>query len=316
MAPVEQLSDKQLRDQANRAARKLKELDSADPSEIVRSGKVDATIAQMENAISMRDAAQSEIRKREFQEAVNDIPRARTLRAMLPRGERKAKVVLDKVAQLGHPELQGETLVAANLSDEEGDELAALLKGLRMGIEPLTTEETKRYEQLAGKAAGNETIFRDKREEKKREKRMAELREKQRQALPHTDPRSRALVGAILSDASILDLMTFKLRDDVTGTPEGGYEALRILEIEDVGALVLTLSLIAENGGASITINTHGAPLGSGGKYPFLPTRSLRQLSANGYLSMTQVSEGYSVGLGERVTAICERWGIRLPVSA
>ena len=65
-----------------------------------------------------------------------------------------AAVAVTKVADLGHPELVGETLRAEALSETEARELRALSD--RRRSHDFAEIEMRRYEQLVGKAAGDE----------------------------------------------------------------------------------------------------------------------------------------------------------------
>jgi hypothetical protein len=143
---------------------------------------------------------------------------------------------------------------------------------------------------------------------------MTELKEKARQTLPHTDPRSRSLVGAVLADPIIYDYLQYRLRDNVKGMPEG-QTAARVLDLEDIGTLTLILTVISENGGNDVELNSHGAIAGSDGKLEFLRIHSLRQLRANGFITLNQSAGGYTVGVGQLVRATAKRWGISIPLA-
>jgi hypothetical protein len=83
--------------------------------------------------------------------------------------------------------LRGVTLDANRLTDEEGQELAEIVKRFRelpAGAAP-GTADVARYEQLVGQWAGDVNLFETTRRDAEREARMAQIEEKERlEALP------------------------------------------------------------------------------------------------------------------------------------
>ena len=82
------------------------------------------------------------------------------------------------VVEFAHPELAGARLVAANLSEEEGVELLALVEERREGA--LTPKAESRYRQLVGTLAGSPSLFEDAARERAIGEREAALAEKAR----------------------------------------------------------------------------------------------------------------------------------------
>ena len=100
------------------------------------------------------------------------------------------------------PELKGETLQPERLSEAEGKELLGFIKRRRAhgdpGIEPLDAKEERRFEKLAGKAAGDEGLFARKRKERETQEKIAAASEEFRIAalprrLEYAEPGSIAL---------------------------------------------------------------------------------------------------------------------------
>lgn len=91
------------------------------------------------------------------------------------------------VRRRAHPELRGTTLVAAHLSESEGQELSALVRKQRKilfeeNAELLTEAEEKRYEQLVGVSAGDSELFPKKRRERAAREKVRALGDERRVA--------------------------------------------------------------------------------------------------------------------------------------
>ena len=100
------------------------------------------------------------------------------------------------------PELKGETLRPEKLSEAEGKELRGFIKRKRAhgdsGVEPLDAKEERRFEKLAGKAAGDARLFARKHKERETQEKIAAAKEELRIAalprrLEYAEPGSIAL---------------------------------------------------------------------------------------------------------------------------
>jgi hypothetical protein len=137
-----------------------------------------AEIRQATEAAKRARAAKSELAKRD---------RARSDRNLLATvGRRKAP--LEIAAQYDRQILEGSTLNASNLSDDEIKQLRPLLSSRGRPGE-LTGADLRRYEKLVGKAAGDEKLFERRRAEIERaEKQKAEAERLHRLMLPRRRP--------------------------------------------------------------------------------------------------------------------------------
>jgi hypothetical protein len=187
------LSSKALKTRLADAERTLGQIEEADAAEVVRSGRAERVLQEMDQALETIAATKTELDARSPKTFLENAPLIGENRR---RSERKsqhpASGPLNYVARtLDPPELQGCNLNPARLSDEEGEELKALVDKLGKSVrgEPdadsLTDTEQARYERLAGKAAGDERIFEHRRRKKEVQKKMAAIKEQQRvDALP------------------------------------------------------------------------------------------------------------------------------------
>jgi hypothetical protein len=105
--------------------------------------------------------------KRTVSAAAPPLPDRLRAAKLLREGRRQAHPAarwLDAARRYSAPELQGETLVASRLSEEDAAALEALVRHKRQivteeGAAALTNEETAAWERLLGKAAGDEALF-------------------------------------------------------------------------------------------------------------------------------------------------------------
>lgn len=300
--PLAEMSDRQLRKRMADAQRALDALPDRPPL-----GQIESLLAQADKAAAYGRAARDELARRARRE---EDARMAPLRRGQLLGKRSGTLkALDVVAQCGDSELQGETLVADRLTDDEAQELVLLARRRRNG-DTLSDADVAAFEQLAGRAAGDEGLYARKRAEREEKAKLAALRRAER-----AHPQSSSLVAAILSDPDLLDGLQHRLRDDVVvldelGRKQQGATACRIYEYENIAALHVLVSLIVANGGQPIIVYEHGYLPGG---LPPLPQGALGQLRRNQWLTTEQTGTGTLVGLGERVRGIADHWSIELP---
>ena len=123
---VEELSDRELRKRAERAAKTIREIERSDNREILRSGKADETLARYEAAIDQADEVRQELRSREHHEIGRRLPLLKQLRDS-KRQQHPALTPLQHATKMSFPELKDARLVADRLSPEQADELSELL---------------------------------------------------------------------------------------------------------------------------------------------------------------------------------------------
>jgi hypothetical protein len=211
-------------------------------------------------------------------------------------------------------ELADETLVAARLTEDEGRELLKLAARRLEGEQPLTDEELHRYETLVAKTTDDPDIFERGRTEKAEQEKRDALRAAQRR-----HPQADDLLAATMADPELLDALRHMLRPGAVEVDEFGREihgkhAARLLELEDVGVLIVLVASIVSNGGNPIDVPESGL-LGDG--LPPLPRRALGALRKAGYIGTSEVGNGIRVSLGPgtreiagevgRPAARCER---------
>ena len=304
--PVGELSDKTLRQRIVAARKVIDALPDSPPHT-----EMATHLAVAEAAARDRQAAEAELARRRAaqKQAEKDAALAPFRRGQLL-GKRSLQArALDAVARCADPELHGETLTAARLSEAEGKELLALARR-RLDGETPDAAETERFEALAGRAAGDEGLFERRRAEQAETEKLEALQAAERR-LPMAD----SLVAACMAEDDLFDGLRRKLRPhalvvDEYGRQVPGAVADRIYDLDNIAALFVIVSLVGENGGREIHVGEHGV-LSDG--LPSLPTGSLAQLRRNGWLSVTQEGGGTRVGLGERCRAIAAKWNIDLP---
>jgi hypothetical protein len=184
--PLEELSDRALKQQVRRAEQTLRVIDAADAAELARLRKTDEYIARGEQAVETVETARAELKRRATLSTIERMPLVRQLRDSTRR-EHPATKALRSVTRFSHRELIGERLDAARLNPEEASELDALVtRRLKVAfeekVEPLTDQETAAYERLVGKAAGNSMMFEQKREARQAKMKLEELKEEGRVA--------------------------------------------------------------------------------------------------------------------------------------
>jgi hypothetical protein len=226
-------------------------------------------------------------------------------------------VALARVGKFSHRELAGETLHSGNLSPSEASELLALASKRRdPGLEP---EDERRYEQLVGRAAGDERLFERKRRQAELRGALAEYRRDESRL-----PQAESILAAVFGDPELYDLLRPRPRENVGGWDEfgrptparkGEFATARILEPDDIGVLFVLLGLIVESGG-EIAIADVGATAR-------LPDRGLphvcnlgerlSHLRGNGYLDLRVESGTAFVSCGPRVRKLCKSWELTLP---
>ena len=187
--PLEDLSDKALRERLARGEQVLAELEGADARDVVRAGKADENLEQMRSTIASLGAVEAELARRGAEsgrERVRSLLEAAPLRRRWrdEADERKALQertgVLSNVLRFGHPELAGERLDPERLGAEQVASLKTpMTRKLALGfgddVAPLTEDETAEYERLVGIAAGDEDLFSCRREEAAAKAKLAEI---------------------------------------------------------------------------------------------------------------------------------------------
>ena len=157
-----------------------------DPSEAVRSGQADATLAQYAAAIQTANEAEEELRRRRHKSLPERLRFGKALRDA-KHEPHPAKAWLEEARRYSAPELAGETLVADRLTEEDATELETLVKRKRKiafdeQAEPLTADETASWERILGKAAGDEDLFERKRREAQANAKLDELKDERKVA--------------------------------------------------------------------------------------------------------------------------------------
>ena len=163
-APVEELSDRQLRNAIKKANQTVAAIDGLDPAEVVRSGQAEQTLARYEAAITTAEDAGEELRQRRHRSLPDRLRLGKALRDA-KHEPHPAKAWLEEARRFSVPELAGETLVADRLTDDDTTELQTLVKKKRRiavdveHAEPLTADETAAWERILGTAAGDQTCL-------------------------------------------------------------------------------------------------------------------------------------------------------------
>jgi hypothetical protein len=317
---ITELSDRQLRRRQERAERAFEKLYSTDDSDVVRAGRADQHLRALEFAVQELATVRGERQRREERDNASSL--VNRLRREETANPASATGVFTYIRARAHPELVGENFDASRLSDEEGEELKALverqvaiLEDAGNRHEPLTGAEISRYEELVGIACGDRELFQGKRQERAAQERTRAIREKRRR-----HPRAESLVAAIIGDPGLFDDLHQRIREDVRvfdeyGREKTGVSTERILELEHISSLFALVNLILANGGGAISLNRFGAleVTGRDGVLPFIPVETFGQLHRNGYLDVMVLGSNYIIGIGPRARRIAERWGIELP---
>jgi hypothetical protein len=303
--PLAELSDDALRQKITDAHRTIERMPDRPAHDAIPRLRLD-----MEAAARAGAAAQAELDRRA--EAEKEALGA-DLRRRVRRSQRSAQVkALDLVAAFAHPELAGTALSPTRLDDSDAAELLDLAQRRSdREEEPLDADAEQRYEQLVEQAAGAPGLFERKRTEAVVRDKLNEYRTAERR-----HPQADDLVAAVMADEFLFDGLRHRLRPDGFFVDEFGNtqrtgSAARIFEYDDIAALFVLVSLIAQNGGHAITIGEHGY-LGDG--LPNLPLGGMTQLVRNGYLTVAQEGAGHQVRLGERACEVARTWGIEIRV--
>jgi hypothetical protein len=128
--PIEELSDRDLKTALKKASRTIAEIEGADAGDVVRSGKADQTLARLEAAIGLAQEAEAELARRDHRTIIERLPLAKQLRDAARKPHPAARW-LDAARRFSAPELQGETLVADRLSEDDARELETIVKRKR-----------------------------------------------------------------------------------------------------------------------------------------------------------------------------------------
>ena len=312
--PLGELSERSLRQVIRKTEAEIAALPENPAPEDARR-----LLGEVQKVRRRQDAAEHELQRRaELQQAHNErTARQGPLRRRVARasalGDHPASWALFAAGTtLALPELQGEQVVASRLTGEEGRELGALVSR-RIDGETLGDEETRMLETYIARAAGDEDLFRRKRE---RAKLRAGL--EARKASARRDPRAQSVTAALFSSEWLADAVIHRLRDNVRlvdargaeqHLPPGEFTSMRLLQPGDMSTLALVAFAIQEASG-----------LLSGAS----PDRGLRDLpDVRGSLRrlqlaklVTVVSEGdfaWRVSWGERALQIAREAGVQLP---
>ena len=183
--PVEELSDRQLRNALKKANQTIAAIDRLTPAEVVRSGQAE-TLARYEAAVTTAEDAGEELRQRRHRSLPDRLRLDKALRDA-KHEPHPAVRWLEAARRFSAPELQGETLVADRLSEDDAAELETLVKRKREIVddehaEPLTADETATWERLLGMAAGDENLFERKRKEAAEKTKLGELKDERKVA--------------------------------------------------------------------------------------------------------------------------------------
>jgi hypothetical protein len=215
----------------------------------------------MAKAIETTEQVEAEMQRRERAQEEFDREQAPLRIARWESGEAKAKQaakitgVLAPVAQFGHWELQGETLAGDRLSETELDELVELVRRKRAlargrpDAEELTDAETRTYERLVGKAAGDPQMFERKRSDKAAHAKLAELKEERRVASLPRRP-VYAEPGSIELPRSVFQFLTAASNHSGQhwGVTEVGLLATILLSFENRVPIVKSGQFVEESG--------------------------------------------------------------------
>jgi hypothetical protein len=321
------MRDEEIRARIAAAEQTMREIDRLSPRQV--RGKESETLKRYERAVELAEVGKAELASRRYESVIANAPTRRAYRDHEDERRKKREVRQPVVSALrfvvarAHSELDGVTLAADRLSESEGQELAALVKKARAavyqeGAEPLSEAETRRYEQLVARAAGDEDLFERKRSEAAARQKLREL-EKTRKR----HPQAESLVAAVMGDPDVFDLLHERLREEVRVIDEYGHESRgvateSILESEHISTLYIAVALIAENGGREVTIRDNGyiERRREDGRLPFLPIKTLAQLRRNGFLTVRAEGSHRVIGPGPRLRDLASTWGIELECEA
>jgi hypothetical protein len=321
--PLEELSNRDLKRRARSAARTIQKLDSLDAAVVVREGRTDETLQKMASALETSEQVEAELQRRARAQDEFDREQAPFRVERWERGESKRKkaarveAVLGGVVRFGHAELAGETLAGNRLSDkelEELDELVRIKRALSRGVpdaEELTTAETRTYERLVGKAAGDPQLFERKRRDGAAKAKLGELKEERRVAsLPkrpvYAEPGSIELPRYVFQW-----LLAESNRDGANwGVSEIGLLATILLSFENRQSVIQNGQFVEHDGELTLV-----APWGTGSEIKLVNRvqgsvhdgnggvkvrASLATLTRNGWLEVEQSVDEIRIRLGER----------------
>jgi hypothetical protein len=184
--PVQELTDRELRERLERGIAVLNEVESSDPADMVRRGRADHVLARGEAALVQVEEASAELRAREDRSLIERLPRMKMMRDA-ERREHPALRWLEAAKRYSAPEMQGERLVADRLTEDDAAQLKQLVQRRRALVDdpdasPLSEAETAAWERLLGRAAGDEELFERKRRDAAARAKLGELMDQRKVA--------------------------------------------------------------------------------------------------------------------------------------
>ena len=156
-------SDRALKRRIRRDTHLLRELDSLDPTQVVREGRQEEVLSAMSAANVRIEATEKELARRRHIAWSEAAPLRRALReaeeekAAKAAERASARRAFAALRYFAPPELEGAKLDPGRLSRDEGDELLTLVRQRQDG--GLDESERERFGVLLGKAAGDEGLF-------------------------------------------------------------------------------------------------------------------------------------------------------------
>jgi hypothetical protein len=316
--PIEELTDRALRDRLRRAERTLAEAASADARELARWRKTESTLRKAEAAVRTRDEARAELARRAEQDerAERQTFRLRLRGLGHPRDRVKAgphpgAAALRAVARLGHPELDGASLRAANLTTEEGAELAGLVKKMRNASEEreqLSATERGRYESLLGKAAGNANLFAKRRRDASNREKLDQLAKEARMAALALRPKHEQ-PGAVVLPAEVYEALKTSRDASCTIADVGMLAALRGMFANHDAALILGARFEKDSDGEDVLVTPEDLVFRSdsnphlmqGGAGQVKPGVALATLARHKWIRAERRDGTFRIRLGEQL---------------
>jgi hypothetical protein len=310
MSTPQKQSDRELRKTVRECKRTLERLASLDVQKAVREGRADLLLAEGERAVAAARAASDELRRRESPTVRSRQRLPESLTGIIPTrnrvrsGSHPAAAALRVVATFGHPELIGATLTAGNLNDEEGAELAALVKQARKTGEQLSDERRGRYERLLGRCAGNESLFAERRREAAARKKLGELtKEAKLAALPQRVKYEEP--GAVVLPAFVFEWLKSSRDASWTLADTGMLAAVLGMFANRDAGLIIGAHFETDDGGGDVLVapedvifrpDTNPHPM-QGGAGQVNPAVALATLRRTGWITVERRDGRFRIGL-------------------
>lgn len=155
------------------------------------------------------------------------------------------------------------------------------------------------------------SLAREREQEAKR--RIAEIGEKRKHP---PDPRARSVAAAVLSDATLYELLTRRLRE-IEGVDELGKRIMSaepVFEYEDIGVLAVALALLSERNPVLISTSHVEGSWPAWSELPPIPKllERIGHLARNGWLAVSSDSGGRSVTYGPEALRAAREAGVNV----